>query len=278
MRRRKDPIPPGAEIYWGHRASFAVLGWMLTLPALFLAAIVWNDRRSGTGDWIAVALFFLFTAGLWLVIAGLMRSYMLIDGDRVEIRVFSGEVIRFTLGEITGYRFGPLLRRPVIRQYPTLLLYRNGERLPADFLQIPGSDRLRERLRERGLQPQLLTPEERAGRFPDRGEDFRDGIVETVYLLVGAECGVPALLAMLLWFLWYWVSCLRLLKRLKNTRYFFLPAGLLGGLTAAYAQSCFEWVLRQQLNLICIMFLFATLSYLNTRWRWLRDVELETGK
>ena len=39
MRRRKDPIPPGAEIYWGHRASFAVLGWMLTLPALFLAAI-----------------------------------------------------------------------------------------------------------------------------------------------------------------------------------------------------------------------------------------------
>ena len=119
---------------------------------------------------------------------------------------------------------------------------------------------------------------ERAGRFPDRGEDFRDGIVETVYLLVGAECGVPALLAMLLWFLWYWVSCLRLLKRLKNTRYFFLPAGLLGGLTAAYAQSCFEWVLRQQLNLICIMFLFATLSYLNTRWRWLRDVELETGK
>ena len=105
MRRRKDPIPPGAEIYWGHRASFAVLGWMLTLPALFLAAIVWNDRRSGTGDWIAVALFFLFTAGLWLVIAGLMRSYMLIDGDRVEIRVFSGKVIRFTLGEITGYLF-----------------------------------------------------------------------------------------------------------------------------------------------------------------------------
>ena len=118
----------------------------------------------------------------------------------------------------------------------------------------------------------------RAGRNPNRGEDFRDGIVETVYLLVGAECGVPALLAMLLWFLWYWVSCLRLLKRLKNTPYFFIPAGLLGGLTAAYAQSCFEWVLRQQLNLICIMFLFATVSYLNTRWRWLRDVELEAGK
>jgi O-antigen ligase len=118
----------------------------------------------------------------------------------------------------------------------------------------------------------------RAGRLTNRGEEFKDGIVETVYLLVCAECGVPALLAMVLWFLWYWISCLRLLKRLKNTRYFFIPAGLLGGLTAAYMQSCFEWVLRQQLNLICIMFLFAILSYLNTRWYWLRSTELEARK
>ena len=117
----------------------------------------------------------------------------------------------------------------------------------------------------------------RAGRKTNRGDDFKDGIVETVYLLVGAECGVPALLAMVLWFLWYWVSCLRLMKRLKNTRYFFLPAGLLGGLTAVYVQSCFEWVLRQQLNLICIMFFFAILSYLNTKWQWLKQMDLEVN-
>jgi len=166
MRRRKDPIPPGAEVYWGDRAEFAVLGWMLTLPALILVGFVWSSSRSGTEDWIAVALVLLFTAGLWLIIAGLMRSYMLIEGEQVEIRIFSGKIIRFTLGEITGYRFGPLLRRPIIRQYMTLLLYRNGQKLPADFLQVPGSARLRELLRERGLQPQLLTSEERAGRFP----------------------------------------------------------------------------------------------------------------
>ena len=116
----------------------------------------------------------------------------------------------------------------------------------------------------------------RAGRKTNRGEDFKDGIVETVYLLVGAECGVPALVAMVAWFLWYWISCFRLMKRLKHTRYFFIPAGLLGGLAAVYLQSCFEWVLRQQLNLICIMFFFAILSYLNTRWRWLRSLEMET--
>ena len=115
----------------------------------------------------------------------------------------------------------------------------------------------------------------RAGRKTNRGDDFKDGIVETVYLLVGAECGVPALLAMIAWFLWYWVSCFRLMKRLKGTAYFFLPAGLLGGLAAVYAQSCFEWVLRQRLNLICIMFFFAILSYLNTEWRHLKSIGLE---
>ena len=93
-----------------------------------------------------------------------------------------------------------------------------------------------------------------------------NGIVETVYLLVGAECGIPALLAMLAWFGWYLVSSWRLLRRLKGTPWFFVPAGLLGGLTANYLQSALEWVLRQQMNLVCIMFMFAMLSYLNTTW------------
>ena len=113
-----------------------------------------------------------------------------------------------------------------------------------------------------------------AGRKTNRGEDFKDGIVETVYLLVGAECGIPALVAMIAWFLWYWISCLRLMKRLRKTQWYFIPAGLFGGLTAVYAQSCFEWVMRQQLNLICIIFFFAILSYLNTKWLWIRNVEL----
>ena len=111
---------------------------------------------------------------------------------------------------------------------------------------------------------------ERAGRNTNRGEDFEDGIVETVYLLVGAECGLPALAAMLLWFGWYVVACIRLMRRLRSSRWFFIPAGLLGGMAAAFAQSCFEWVFRQQLNLISLMFMFATLSYLNANWRKLK--------
>ena len=99
------------------------------------------------------------------------------------------------------------------------------------------------------------------------------GIVETVYLLVGAECGIPALVAMIAWFGWYWVTCLKLLRRLPGTRWYFLPAGLLGGLTANYMQSVLEWVLRQQMNLICLLFMFAIISYLNKDWRRLQELE-----
>ncbi len=104
---------------------------------------------------------------------------------------------------------------------------------------------------------------ERAGRNPNRGEDFKDGIVETVYLLVGAECGIPALAAMLLWFLSYLVLCLVLAKRFAGTPYAAIPAGLAGGLLACYLQSCLEWVLRQQMNLILLMIFFGVLDYLS---------------
>ena len=106
---------------------------------------------------------------------------------------------------------------------------------------------------------------ERAGRIHDWGEDHQDALVETVYLLVAAECGIPALLALLAWFGWYWALCVRLLRRLRGRPEAFVPAGLLGGLTIAYAQSCFEWVFRQPLNLVCLMLCYALLSHLARR-------------
>lgn len=101
------------------------------------------------------------------------------------------------------------------------------------------------------------------------------GIVETVYLLVCAECGIPALVAMLAWFASYWVLCLRLLKRLRGTEWHFVPAGLLGGLTANYLQSALEWVLRQQLSLILLMFMFAVLSHLWEQGSQMKGKELK---
>lgn len=119
---------------------------------------------------------------------------------------------------------------------------------------------------------------ERAGRTVNRGEDWFDGVVETVYLLVGAECGIPALVAMIAWFLWYLVSCIRLTVRLRETWYAVIPAGLLGGLAASYLQSAFEWVLRQQLNLMLLVMSFAMLAWLNTNWRELKAAGVRLPK
>ena len=106
--------------------------------------------------------------------------------------------------------------------------------------------------------------QDRASVTVGRELNYR-GIVETVYLLVCAECGIPALLAMVAWFVWHWFLCIRLMRRLRGTEWYFVPAGLFGGLAANYMQSVLEWVLRQQLNLVCLMFVFAVLSHLCTR-------------
>ena len=90
------------------------------------------------------------------------------------------------------------------------------------------------------------------------------GIVETVYLLTGAECGIPALLAMLAWFGWHWLACLRGVWRLRGARYHFIAAGFFGGLTANYLQSSLEWVLRQRMSMFLLMICFALVAWLRT--------------
>lgn len=90
------------------------------------------------------------------------------------------------------------------------------------------------------------------------------GIVETVYLLVGAECGFPALIAMLGWFAWHWVASLKAAWRLRRTRWHFVAAGLSGGLLANYLQSTLEWVLRQRRTMFLLVFCFALIAWLRT--------------
>ncbi|MBP5530458.1 MAG: O-antigen ligase family protein [Lentisphaeria bacterium] len=97
-------------------------------------------------------------------------------------------------------------------------------------------------------------------------DDFGGGIVETIYLLVGAECGIPCLLALLAWFGYYWVSSIRLMKLLRGTEYFYLPAGFFGALTAIFLQSALEWVLKQQINFIWLVTMFAIISFLNKHY------------
>ena len=93
-------------------------------------------------------------------------------------------------------------------------------------------------------------------------KDFKEGIVETSYLLVGAECGFLALGAFLAWLGYYYVSACKLVKKLRRTTLFYIPAGIVGGLTAVYMQSTLEWVMKQQVNFIQMMILFAAVGIL----------------
>ena len=94
-------------------------------------------------------------------------------------------------------------------------------------------------------------------------KDFKEGIVETSYLLVGAECGFLALAAFLSWLGYYYIAACKLVKKLRRTNLFYIPAGIVGGLTAVYLQSTLEWVMKQQVNFIQMMILFAALGILN---------------
>ena len=167
MRRRKDPIPPGAEIYWGDRGKYCAFVLVLTIfyLAFFAMAMHIRNKPLGTEDCLVAGILIVGLLTIFLVMWYLAGGYTLIDGDRVETRGGFGKVTLFRLSEITGYRFGPTRRNPFIRQNQTLWLYRGEKRIEADIQQRPGRDRLRELLRERGLQPQPLTLEEQAGTF-----------------------------------------------------------------------------------------------------------------
>jgi hypothetical protein len=92
-------------------------------------------------------------------------------------------------------------------------------------------------------------------------------IVETIYLLVAAECGWVTLGVLLLWFGSYWWWSLGLNIALKHQPCFGIMAGICGGLSANYNQSTLEWVLKQYSNFYLLMLVFAVIAVLRQHQR-----------
>lgn len=90
--------------------------------------------------------------------------------------------------------------------------------------------------------------------------------METIYLLVAAECGWIGLAALLCWLLFYYFQTMLNIKRFSKSTGFFMAVGILGGLTAAYGQSCFEWILKQQTNSYLLMLVFACVAAMSDSW------------
>ena len=80
--------------------------------------------------------------------------------------------------------------------------------------------------------------------------------------MVGAECGLLGLTALLCWFLYYLLLALYQAFRWRKTEYFYLFAGLAGGLISNYLQSTLEWVLKQQINFCALITCFAIIAAL----------------
>lgn len=90
--------------------------------------------------------------------------------------------------------------------------------------------------------------------------DYKDNLVETIYLMVAAECGWVGFGFLLLCFSgffllnmvnWFWTY---------RTDINYLASGICGGLLATYSQSWVEWVLKQTPAFYVLMMTFAIIS------------------
>ena len=88
----------------------------------------------------------------------------------------------------------------------------------------------------------------------------RAGIVETIYLLVAAECGWWGLGTLLLWFFYYYLSAGISMFVLRKKPCDGFVIGVFGGLTCNYWHSTLEWSLKQYNNFAGQMILYALVA------------------
>ena len=85
-------------------------------------------------------------------------------------------------------------------------------------------------------------------------------IVETIYLLVAAECGWWGLGTLLLWFLYYYIVCFFNIVLLRKYPCSGISIGIFGGLTCIYLHSSLEWSLKQGNNFAEQMIVYAVIG------------------
>lgn len=89
---------------------------------------------------------------------------------------------------------------------------------------------------------------------------FKEGLVETVYLMIAAETGWLNLGVFVVFLLYFYIMNFVNIFRFVNTEYQYFAIGLAGGLGSIYLQSSLEWVLKQSPNFYQLMFCFAIIA------------------
>ena len=91
-------------------------------------------------------------------------------------------------------------------------------------------------------------------------KDFREGLVESVYLMVAAETGWLNMFVFVTFIMLFFIANIRNIYYYRNSKMVYLPIALAGGLSAIFLQSYLEWVLKQAPNFYQLMFFFAIIS------------------
>ena len=96
--------------------------------------------------------------------------------------------------------------------------------------------------------------------YHDYDDKRYGGLVETIYLLVAAECGWWGLGTLILWFLYYYFSDFISIFVLRKKPCSGIVIGLFGGLTCNYWHSTLEWSLKQYNNFAEQMIVYALIG------------------
>jgi hypothetical protein len=91
-------------------------------------------------------------------------------------------------------------------------------------------------------------------------EGFKEGLVESIYLMIAAETGWFNMFVYITLLLYFYVINLRNIYRYRYSKMVYLPIAIAGGLAAIYLQSILEWVLKQPPNFYQLMFFFAVIA------------------
>ncbi len=94
-------------------------------------------------------------------------------------------------------------------------------------------------------------------------EDEKNGLVETIYLMIAAECGWHTLAIYFLFIFYFYFLNLKNYFRYKNSDYQYFTIALIGGLLAIYIESGLEWVLKQTNNYYQLMLVFALIAVMS---------------
>ncbi|HOG51675.1 MAG TPA: O-antigen ligase family protein, partial [Lentisphaeria bacterium] len=122
------------------------------------------------------------------------------------------------------------------------------------------------------INPPYEYAEHRIGEFYH--DDYKDTVVETIYLLAAAECGWWGLGVLLVFFLYFFILNLYNMFHYRHSAIAYLPVAIAGGLLNNYGQSVLEWVLKQSPSFYELMTFFAIIAAMTTIYRENRRARL----